>query len=340
MPGHFSNCVATLLGASFLFVAIPAGGQGRPVGGPATVPANYKGATTTASYTPLPIVGPGGVATTQPAIHVGPISDPLRRDYRLNAFYTKAVTIDGIPIIGSDKVSDFAFLECAYTLDHMLMNSPRAVKDALIASRVRMGIISVVEYTMDIPENQTRQNMVAAGCVSGPPLARAGRACRWRLVPRRICSIFAAIRTPRRTSRSTNSPTPWPAPCAAADPAWYKNLQDIYKQAMSEGLFASSYSATNEQEYWAEGAQAWFDCASPAKDPTVHSGIWHRDQLKRVRSSPRKAFKRYLWRRSMALCQNQRPEPACRRCNFHPNTRRSGASDGLGSCPFAGVQFQ
>jgi hypothetical protein len=64
------------------------------------------------------------------------------------------------------------------------------------------------------------------------------------------------------------------------DPAWYEHLKDIYNQAMSEGLFAHSYSATNEQEYWAEGAQAWFDCASQRKDPTVHSGIWNRDQLK------------------------------------------------------------
>jgi hypothetical protein len=142
------------------FAAVPpTSAQRWQNNGPTTVPANFKGITTDQTYTPLPIVGSDGVATTQPAIRVGPITDQLRREYHLNPFYTKTLTIDGIPIIGSDKVSDFAFLECAYTLDHMLMN-------------------------------------------------------------------------------------------------------------------------TNEQEYWAEGAQAWFDCASQRKDATVHSGIWNRDQLK------------------------------------------------------------
>jgi hypothetical protein len=64
------------------------------------------------------------------------------------------------------------------------------------------------------------------------------------------------------------------------DPAWYNHLRDTYNAAMKAGRFAHSYSATDEQEYWAEGAQAWFDCASPRKDPTVHSGIWTRAQLK------------------------------------------------------------
>jgi hypothetical protein len=63
-------------------------------------------------------------------------------------------------------------------------------------------------------------------------------------------------------------------------PEWYEKLRATYQQAMKEGLFAHTYSATNEQEYWAEGAQAWFDCASQRKDATVHSGIWNRDQLR------------------------------------------------------------
>jgi len=50
-----------------------------------------------------------------PAVHVEPIGDDLRRDYRIHAFYTKALSIDGIPVIASDKTSDFALLECAFT---------------------------------------------------------------------------------------------------------------------------------------------------------------------------------------------------------------------------------
>jgi len=53
------------------------------------------------------------------------------------------------------------------------------------------------------------------------------------------------------------------------------------KRRWDEGLFVSSYSATNEQEYWAEGAQGLVRLCRPCeKDPTVHSGIWNRQQLK------------------------------------------------------------
>jgi hypothetical protein len=100
------------------------------------------------------------ITTTQAAVRVEAISEALRQRFRINAFYTKGLVFEGVPIIGSEKVSDYAFLECAYTLDHMLAGSPAWVREALISGRVRMGIIAVVEYTMDIPENQNRRNMV------------------------------------------------------------------------------------------------------------------------------------------------------------------------------------
>jgi len=268
--------VASLVLVWSFVAALPARAQTRP----AAVPADFKGITTDRTYTPLPVVDANGAATTQPAIGVEPISDELRREYRIDPFYTKTLTIDGIPIIGSKKVSDYAFLECAYTLDHMLMNSPKRVRDALIFCRVRVGIISVVEYTMDIPENQTPRNMQPVQAafqdrrsrgLGGLPLATCAEE---NLLNLRSDPYRAENITIHEFSHTVASSM------RRVDPAWYEHLRDIYRQAMSEGLFANSYSATNEQEYWAEGAQAWFDCAAQRKDPTVHSGIWYREQLK------------------------------------------------------------
>src|SRR5262249_45132425 len=112
----------------------------------ASTTADYVGPTTANSYTPLPDMDAEGTAFAKPPIHVESISDELRRGYRLNPFYKKTLTINGIPIVASEKVSDYALLECAYTLDHMLADSPKKVKDALVRNKVRMGIISVVEY--------------------------------------------------------------------------------------------------------------------------------------------------------------------------------------------------
>jgi hypothetical protein len=243
---------------------------------PATAPANYVGPTTTNTYQPL-------AAASQPApdpIHVGPIPDALRRSYRLNAFYTKTLTIRGIPIVASPKTSDYALLECAYTLDHMLQDSPPSVLRALTLAHVHVGIISVVEYTMDIPENQNRRNRDPAQAayqdrrsrgLGGLPLATCAEE---NLLNLRSDPYGAEDITIHEFSHTVASAIRF------ATPAWYQKLRDTYAQAMREGLFAHSYSATNEQEYWAEGAQAWFDCAAQRKDATVHSGIWNRDQLK------------------------------------------------------------
>ncbi len=231
--------------------------------------------TAPATYRPL--------ATTQPALaplHVAPIPDTLRRSYRLPPFYTKSLTLRGIPIIASPNTSDFALLEAAYTLDHLLADSPAKVTDALTAAKVRLGIIAVTEYTMDIPENQNRRNLEPDQAAFQDRRSRGLGG-----LPLATCAEENLLNLPSDPYRNENitihefSHTVASA-LRRADPAWYKKLQDTYQQAMHEGLFAHSYSATDEQEYWAEGAQAWFNCAAQRQDPTVHSGIWNRDQLK------------------------------------------------------------
>ncbi len=112
------------------------------------------------AYTPLSTATADGV-TAPPVVHVEPISDDLRNEYHINPFYKKCAVYAGIPIIGSEHVSDYAFLECAWTLDHLL-HGRKMTMDALLASKVRVGIIAATEYTMDIPENQ-HPNMIARG---------------------------------------------------------------------------------------------------------------------------------------------------------------------------------
>ena len=73
-------------------------------------------------------------------LRVGPIPDALREEFRINLFYKKCVVIRGIPVIGAEEVTDYAFLECAWTLDHML-HERSMVLDALVKAKVRVGII-------------------------------------------------------------------------------------------------------------------------------------------------------------------------------------------------------
>jgi alpha-glucosidase len=49
----------------------------------------------------------------------------------------------------------------------------------------------------------------------------------------------------------------------AVDPTFNGRLRKAYENAMEKGLWKGTYVATNPTEYWAEGAQAYFDCMRP-----------------------------------------------------------------------------
>ena len=240
--------------------------------GPATAPsARYVGPTSTNTYAPL---------SPAAAVRVGPIPDDMRRAFDIPPFYAKQAAILGLPIIGSPKVSDWAFLECAYVVDHVLADSPPRVLDALHHDKVKVGIISVVEYTMDIPENQTQENMGLKAAAFQDNRSRGLGGC-----PLTTCAEENLLNLHGDPYRSEDITIHEFAHTIASalqdvDPAWYDRLTATYKRAMAAGRFADTYSATNEQEYWAEGAQMWFDCGDPGHVPHVHNGIWTRDQLK------------------------------------------------------------
>ena len=252
------------------------------------------------SYTPLPSIDEHGAETPGQPIHVASIPDSLRKEYRLDPFYKKYTVIVGIPIIGSEDVSDYAFLECAWTLDHLLHGRTMA-HDALLKSKVRVGIIAVTEYTMDIPENQ-RPDMIARGAYNDRRSRGLGGR-RFTTCARRTCSTSEAIITCARTSPSTNSRTPWQVASARSIPTGTIGFDEAYKQAKERGDYGKSYAITDEQEYWAEGAQCWFDAANPRNA----GGAASRDQLKAKDPALAAAAGGGLRRRTLAIRQTGEP---------------------------------
>ncbi len=225
------------------------------------------------SYTPLPSVDAEGRRSASPPIHVCPIPDALRADYKLDPFYRKHLVIHGIPVIGSEEVTDYAFLECAWTLDHMLHQRSLALK-ALAASKVRVGIIGVRQYTMDIPENQRPRMMARAAFhdrrsrgLGGLPMATCAEENLLNLRGDPYVRENITIHEFAHTLASA---------IRRIDRGWYDKLRDAYDQAMEKGLYGRSYASTNEQEYWAEGAQCWFNCANPRNS----GGASTREELK------------------------------------------------------------
>jgi hypothetical protein len=66
------------------------------------------------------------------------------------------------------------------------------------------------------------------------------------------------------------------------DPKFNEDWTAAYKHAMATGLWKNTYSATNRDEYWAEGCQMYFDCARSASPPNgVHNEICNRVGLQK-----------------------------------------------------------
>ena len=259
-----------------LFGLCPAQPAGSAEGTP--VSTNYQGLRTTRAYQPLPI-NVGGSTVNPPAVHVVAIADDLRRSYGINAFYKKTLTSVGVVIVGSEKVSDWAFLEAAYTLDHQLHDSPGWVRDALVTNKVRLAILAVVEYTMDLPENKRRQRTTSQAAfqdrrsrglgglpdcscaeenllnLRGDPYGGDGSATSGENITIHEFSHTVASAIGRFQGR---------------DGAFWTALRKAFADAKAPGgrlaVFNQNrrtpvYASTDEQEYWAEGAQAWFDLA-------------------------------------------------------------------------------
>jgi hypothetical protein len=210
-------------------------------------------------------------------IRVEPISDALRNKYKLDPFYQKVAVIDGIPIIGSKSVSDYALLECAWIFDHMLDGRDK-IKAALVDGKVRIGVIAATEYTMDIPENQ-RPRMIARGAYHDRRSRGLGGEHYTTCAEENLLSLHGDPYRPENIMIHEFAHT-IASNLRRVDRDWWDRLARLYDQAMADGLWANSYAATDIQEYWAEGTQSWFDCNTPRDDGRVHNGIWNRAKLK------------------------------------------------------------
>jgi len=95
-----------------------------------------------------------GNAIRPASLYVEPVDARFRREYALDAFYVKRVSGSDVAVVGSGKVSDWALLEAACMVACQLRQSPRWVREVLATNRVRVAVMAVTEYTMDLPENR------------------------------------------------------------------------------------------------------------------------------------------------------------------------------------------
>ena len=87
---------------------------------------------------------------------------------------------------------------------------------------------------------------------------------------------------------------------AFVDPTFNARLNQAYDTAMASGLWAGTYSASNAQEYWAEGVGIWFDAHwSSINRPEV---IDTREELAQYDDGLYRLIREYFSEDDIALC--------------------------------------
>jgi len=256
------------------------------------VSADYRGLRTSNNYQPL---RDSVSSNTPPAVHVVPISDDLRNSYHIDPFYKKTLSCAGVVIVGSDRVSDWAFLEAAYTLDHQLHDSPAWVHEALTTNKVKLAILAVVEYTMDLPENSRRPRTVAEAAFQDRRSRGLGGMPNCSCAEENLLNLrgdpYGGNGSPDAGENITIHEFSHTVASAIGrvqgrDGEFWTKLRKALADAKAPGGRLAEfnknrpnnpvYASTDEQEYWAEGAQAWFDHANPNNS----GGLRNRDDVK------------------------------------------------------------
>lgn len=196
-----------------------------------------------------------------PARAADPVPDKLREELKLDQFYQKYVDAGGLPVVGSEKVSDHALAEAAWIVGKML-NGREDILKAMRANKVRITVMAATEFTTDVPEHSklspkqywdrrarglgaTRQNPCVS-CGEENLLGYKGDP-----YPRENIFVHEFAHAIHGTGLSTT------------DKTFDKRLRASYDAAKERGLWKNTYAATNHSEYWAEGVQCWFDDNAP-----------------------------------------------------------------------------
>jgi alpha-glucosidase len=186
-------------------------------------------------------------------------------------FYKKYIDVKGMPVVASAEVADLALQRTYDLVTHVLAGRPDII-EAMVKNRMYLIIIGKDQVYTDMPEyrnspNPQYQNERVRG-TGGRPTS-FGEENLLSLPIDRYDDESIAVHEFCHTVDSTIS---------RMDPAWGKRLNELFRDAMSKGLWKNSYSASNPGEYWCEAVTMYFDCDRP--NNWNHCPIYTREQLK------------------------------------------------------------
>lgn len=199
-------------------------------------------------------------AKGEPKSKVTAIPDSVIQRYKLDTtFYKKHLDYNGFSILSSAKVSDEALYEARFLI-HNLLGHREDILKAMIKTGCRFMIMAPTEMTTDVPEqrhlkNDKKTNWDTRARGLGGKLSSCGEENLLTLKGDRYAQENILIHEFNHAIHQQG--------LRLVDPTFNDRLKKAYDQAMAKELWKGTYVATNPAEYWAEGAQAYFDCMRP-----------------------------------------------------------------------------
>ena len=181
----------------------------------------------------------------------------------LDPFYKKYLDCDGLPILSSDKVRDTSLYQARYIVREMLKRIPKA-REEMIKCHFRIGVVGYKENITDLPECKMMPiwwpdtdwdaRGRGYGATEAIPVMSIGE--------ENLVKVEVSGYTERYWSESImvhEFAHNVDFALRRVDSNFKKAIEDAYKNAKSKGLWKGTYSMDNDAEYFAEGAQAWYN---------------------------------------------------------------------------------
>ena len=186
-------------------------------------------------------------------------------------FYRKYIDIEGLPAAAAVAVADLALHRAYEIVTHMLAGRPD-ILEAMVDRGMYLVIIGKDQVYTDLPENRNARNPdylnERVRGTGGLPTS-FGEENLLSLPIDRYDDESIAVHEFCHTIDST---------LRRMDPTWQDRKNAAYQNAVKKGLYKDTYAISNSAEYWAEIAQAYFDCNRV--NNWNHGPIGRREQLK------------------------------------------------------------
>jgi hypothetical protein len=208
---------------------------------------------------------------------------------KLDAAYTKYVDANGYPVVGIDRVDDYALLEAGYLINMMLHKRPD-VLEAMVKGGSRMIVMAHDQWTTEVPE-QTEPSK--KWTIEGKDYSPQELKNFW---DRRARGLGGSEDDPLCSCAEENLLAYKGDPyrlenilihefahnihlrgMVKIDKTFDPRLLQAYKDAMKKGLWKGAYGSTNHHEYFAEGVQSWFSNNRPPDHD--HNHVDTREEL-------------------------------------------------------------